>query len=44
MVSKAEGNESLMKRIAELDGTHTIDYGAEIGLGTKNYTLVTIDD
>ena len=43
MVSKAEGNESLMKRIAELDGTHTIDYAAEIGLGTKNYTLVTID-
>ena len=42
-VTKAEGNETLMKRIDELQGLHTIDYAAEIGLGTKNYKLVNID-
>lgn len=43
-VSKAEGNESLMNRIDQLQGLHTLDYAEEIGLGTKNYKLVTIDD
>lgn len=42
-VYKAEGNESLLKRIDELQGLHTIEYAETIGLGTRKYTLVNID-
>ncbi len=33
----------LLSRIDQQHGTHTIDHAAKIGLGTKKYTLVSID-
>ena len=33
----------LLDRIAKMHGTHTIDWAEKIGLGTKNYTLISID-
>ena len=33
----------LLSRIDKQHGTHTIDHAAKIGLGTKKYTLVSID-
>lgn len=35
---------SLRERIESMNGTHTLDYAAEIGLGSLEYTLVNIDD
>ena len=42
LVSKAEGNESLLQRIENRHGLHTLEHAEEIGLGTRNYTLVDI--
>ena len=33
----------LLSRIDKQHGTHTIDHAAQIGLGTKKYTIVNID-
>ena len=33
----------LLKRIDKQHGTHTIDWAEKIGLGSKKYTLVSID-
>ena len=35
--------EPLIKRINKLHGTHTVEYAEQIGLGTRKYTLVSID-
>ena len=43
LVSKAEGNESLLRRIENRHGLHTLEHAEEIGLGTRSYTLVNID-
>ena len=43
LVSKAEGNEALMKRIERQHGLHTLAHAEEIGLGSRSYTLVNID-
>ena len=43
LVWEAEGNESLFRRIDELDGLHTLEYAEEIGLGSKAYSLVDIN-
>ena len=32
----------LVARIESLNGWHTLDYGEQIGLGSKDYTLVAI--
>ena len=34
---------AMLKRIDKQHGTHTIDHAAQIGLGSKKYTLVSID-
>ena len=41
-----EGNDpsDLISRIDKQHGTHTIDHAAQIGLGTKKYSLVNIDE
>ncbi|MBR3166692.1 MAG: DUF362 domain-containing protein [Lachnospiraceae bacterium] len=44
LVWEAEGNESLLARINELDGLHTLEHAAEIGLGSRTYTLVDIQN
>lgn len=36
-------NRSLIKRIETKHGGHTIDWAEKIGLGTKNYKLVSLD-
>lgn len=43
LVSKAEGNTSLMNRIERQHGLHTLEHAEEIGLGSRTYTLVNID-
>ena len=44
LVWEAEGNESLLARINKLDGLHTLEHAAEIGLGSRIYTLVDIQN
>lgn len=41
----SEGNDPkpLIRRINSRHGTHTVDYAAQIGLGTKKYRIVEID-
>ena len=39
-----EDSASLRERIESRNGTHTLDYAAEIGLGSLEYELVSIDD
>jgi len=44
LVYAAEGRESLVDRIEELHGLHTLESAEEIGLGSRTYELVDIDD
>lgn len=39
-----EEKKSLVSRIEQMHGTHTLDYAQSIGLGTQKYTLVNIDE
>ena len=43
LIWKAEGNETFIKRVESLDGLHTLEYGEEIGLGSRDYKLVDLD-
>lgn len=40
----AEGSESLQRRVNDRDGLHTLEHAQEIGLGSRSYELVKIDD
>ena len=44
LVYQAEGSESLVKRIESRHGIHTLEHAAEIGLGSRSYELVNIDE
>ena len=44
LIWAAEGNESFIQRVTELEGTHTIDHAVEVGLGTRNYNLIDINE
>lgn len=44
LVYKAEGSAALINRIEERNGEHVLAHGEEIGLGSRNYVLVNIDD
>lgn len=44
LVWEAEGNETFLERVNELDGLHTLEYAAELGLGSRTYTLVDIQN
>ena len=44
LVYKAEGNEALVKRIESRHGVHALEHAEEIGLGSRIYELVSIDD
>ena len=44
LVYQAEGNASLVRRIESLHGIHALEHGEEIGLGSRTYVLVNIDD
>ncbi len=44
LVWQAEGNESLVRRIESLHGIHTLEHAEEIGLGSRTYELVDLDN
>ena len=43
LVRSADGRESLVNRINGQHGEHTLEHAVEIGLGTREYELVSID-
>lgn len=43
LVSNAEGNESLMNRIANRNGIHTLENAEAIGLGSRSYRLMNLN-
>lgn len=42
--SEDDDNASLLERINSRHGTHTVDYAEEIGLGSRQYQLINIED
>ena len=40
----AEGSESLQQRVESQNGLHTLEHAEEIGLGSRTYNLVKIDE
>ena len=44
LIYAAEGNTSLVNRIESRNGLHTLEYAEQIGLGSRTYELVNIDD
>ena len=40
----AEGSESLQNRVDDRNGLHTLEHAQEIGLGSRTYELVDIND
>ena len=44
LVNQAEGKESLVSRIESRHGLHTLEHAEEIGLGSRTYRLVNIDE
>ena len=40
----AEGSESLQQRVERQNGLHTLEHAEEIGLGSRTYNLVNIDE
>jgi uncharacterized Fe-S center protein len=41
--SSDPGRDHLLKRIESRNGIHTIERAAEVGLGSREYTLIEID-
>ena len=44
LIKKAEGNERFLERLQKLNGEHTLEYAAEIDLGSREYTLLDVTD
>lgn len=44
LVYGAEDGQSLINRIESRNGLHTLEHGEEIGLGSREYQLVNIDE
>ncbi len=44
LIYQAEGNASLVKRMESLHSVHTLEHAEAIGLGSRTYKLVSIDD
>ena len=44
LIHQAEGNESFLRRIESQHGIHTLEYAESIGLGSRTYELVKIDE
>lgn len=44
LVYGAEGSGSLINRIEDRNGLYTLDYAQAIGLGSKTYELISIDE
>ena len=43
LASQAEGSGSLMARIQDRNGLHTLENAEAIGLGSREYRLVSLD-
>ena len=43
LVYKADGRESLVNRINQQHGEHTLEHAVSIGLGSREYELISID-
>ena len=43
LVYSATDGQSLINRIEARNGLHTLEHAEEIGLGSRTYTLVSID-
>lgn len=44
LIYKAEGNERFLHRLHELTGEHTLEHAVEMGLGSREYTMLNITD
>ena len=44
LVWQAEGNASFIRRVESKNGLHTLEYAEEIGLGSRTYRLINIDE
>lgn len=44
LVYAAEDGEALIQRIESRNGLHTLEYAQQIGLGSRAYELVNLDD
>ena len=44
LIWQAEGNASMIRRIEGRNGLHTLEAAESIGLGSRAYTLVSIDE
>lgn len=44
LIYKADGNKSFVRRLESLNGIHVIEAAEQIGLGSRKYTMVNIDD
>ena len=44
LVYNAEDGGSLVQRIESRNGLHTLEHAAEIGMGSRNYNIVSIDE
>ncbi|MDE6641583.1 MAG: DUF362 domain-containing protein, partial [Acetatifactor sp.] len=44
LVYGAEDGDSLVKRIESRNGLHTLEHAQNIGLGSREYRLVSIDE
>ena len=44
LVYAADDGQSVIQRIESRNGIHTLEYGEQIGLGSRAYTLVSLDD
>ncbi len=44
LIYQAEGNESLVNRMESRHGIHTLEHAEKIGLGSRTYELISIDD
>ncbi len=44
LVALAEGNASLLRRIDQRNGLHTLEHAEAIGLGSRHYKLVDLND
>ena len=43
LASNDPGRAHFLERVNTRHGTHTIDAAAELGIGTKDYTLIRVD-
>ncbi|MDE5963830.1 MAG: DUF362 domain-containing protein, partial [Eubacterium sp.] len=41
--SDDKGRDHFIERVESRNGTHTIDTAADLGIGTKDYELISID-